>query len=95
MQVYYFLLINNLEGTFNAVAPETISDEQLTKSIANILNKPLFMPNVPRFLMQFFLGDMSELLFTNKKISSQKLIDAGFQFQFPDIQSALHDILKK
>ncbi|MBC7641782.1 MAG: TIGR01777 family protein [Flavobacterium sp.] len=95
VNIYYFILKNNLEGTFNAVAPETISDEKLTKTIAQILKKPLFLPNIPRFIMQLILGDMCELLFTNKNISSQKVIDAGFQFQFPNINLALTDILKK
>ena len=52
------------------------------------------MPNIPRFIMQLILGDMSELLFTNKNISSKKVIDKGFKFKFPNIESALEDILK-
>ncbi len=93
VNIYCFLLKNNSTGVYNAVAPETISDENLTKLIAKILKKPLFMPNIPRFLMQLILGDMSELLFTNKNISSQKIISEGFEFQFPDIDSALNNIL--
>ena len=90
-----FLLKNNSEGVYNAVAPETVSDQKLTKTIARILKKPLFMPNMPRFIMKLILGDMSELLFTNKNISSKKAINEGFKFKFPDIDSALEDILKK
>lgn len=94
VHLYYFLLKNNAEGIYNAVAPETVSDQKLTKTIAKILKKPLFMPNIPRFIMQLILGDMSELLFTNKNISSKKVIDKGFKFKFPNIESALEDILK-
>ena len=93
VNMYYFLATNNLEGTFNAVAPEKTTDEKLTKAIAKILKKPLFMPNIPRFVMQLILGDMCELLFTNKNISSKKIIDAGFKFQFPELNGALEDIL--
>ncbi len=95
VHLYYFLLKNNSEGVYNAVAPETVSDQKLTKTIARILKKPLFMPNMPRFIMKLILGDMSELLFTNKNISSKKAINEGFKFKFPDIDSALEDILKK
>ncbi len=94
VNLYYFLLKNNSEGVYNAVAPETVSDEKLTKAIARILKKPLFMPNIPRFVMQLILGDMCELLFTNKNISSKKAINEGFKFKFPDIDVALEDILK-
>jgi uncharacterized protein len=92
--IYYFLLINNKEGIYNAIAPETVSDQKLTKTIAKTLRKPLFMPNIPRFMMQLILGDMSELLFTNKNISSQKIINEGFVFKFPNIEKAIGDILK-
>ena len=94
VNLYYFLLKNNSEGVYNAVAPETVSDEKLTKAIARILKKPLFMPNIPRFVMQLILGYMCELLFTNKNISSKKAINEGFKFKFPDIDVALEDILK-
>jgi uncharacterized protein len=92
--IYYFLLINNKEGIYNAIAPETVSDQKLTKLIAQKLHKPLFMPNIPRFIMQLILGDMCELLFTNKNISSQKIISEGFVFKFPNIEKAIGDILK-
>lgn len=94
VNLYYFLLKNNSQGVYNAVAPETVSDEKLTKAIARILKKPLFMPNIPRFVMQLILGDMCELLFTNKNISSKKAINEGFKFKFPDIDVALENILK-
>lgn len=93
VDLYYFVLKNNHDGVYNAVAPDNVSDEKLTKTIAKILKKPLFMPNIPRFIMKLILGDMHELLFTNKKIISQKAINQGFVFQFPDIESAMKNIL--
>ncbi len=94
-KLYFFLIQKNAEGIYNAVSPEPVSDSFLTKTIAKILNKPLFMPNIPRFFMQLILGDMCELLFTNKNISSQKAINEGFEFDFPKIENALQNILKK
>ena len=94
VNMYYFLIKNNADGEYNAVAPETVSDQKLTKTIAKILKKPLFMPNIPRFMMQLILGDMCELLFTNKNISSKKVINEGFAFKFPEIETAMSDILK-
>lgn len=92
VKIYVFALKNNLEGTFNAVAPNPTSDEELTKSIAKILKKPLFLPNIPRFVMKLVLGEMHELLFEDKKISSKKIISQGYEFQFPTIESALKEI---
>jgi uncharacterized protein len=92
--IYYLFLINNKQGIYNAIAPETVSDQKLTKIIAQKLRKPLFMPNIPRFIMQLILGDMCELLFTNKNISSQKIINEGYSYKFPNIEKAIGDILK-
>ncbi len=92
--IYFFFLIKSKEGIYNAIAPETVSDEKLTKTIAKTLGKPLFMPNIPRFIMKLILGEMHELLFTNKNISSQKAIQEGFVFKFPTVVKAIDDILK-
>ena len=92
--IYHFSLINNKEGIYNAIAPETVSDEKLTKTIATVLKKPLILPNIPRFMMKLILGEMHELLFTNKNISSQKIQNEGFKFKFPIVNEALSDILK-
>ena len=94
INLYFFAIKHEFEGTWNAVAPEKISNGDLTKVIAKILEKPLIMPNVPKFFMNVILGEMCELLFTNKNISSQKAINAGFEFKFPTVQEALLDLLR-
>lgn len=91
--MYLFAVENSLEGVFNAVAPHPITNSALTKNIATILEKPLFMPNIPKFVMKLILGDMHELLFDNKKISAQKIISSGFVFQYLTAEKALKDIL--
>jgi len=92
--LYYFALENSWEGTFNAVAPHPITNLELTKLIAKYEKKPLLLPNIPRFAMRLLLGEMHELLFTNKNISSQKAIDWGFTFQFSSADKALENIIK-
>ena len=65
----------------------------MTKAIANHLKKPLFMPNIPKFLMKLVLGEMHILLFTSQKVSSQKAVDNGFEFRYPTLESALKHLL--
>ena len=91
--MYFFAVNNSWEGVYNAVAPHPITNGGLTKTIATILEKPLFMPNIPKFVMRLILGEMHELLFTNKNLSAQKAIDQGFEFQFPTAEKALINIL--
>jgi uncharacterized protein (TIGR01777 family) len=92
--LYCFAIENQLEGAYNAVTSNPVSNKELTEAIANTLNKPLFLPNIPQFIMRLILGEMSYLLFSSKNLSSRKIQDLGFQFQFPDIKGALADLYK-
>jgi len=91
--MYLFAVQHSWEGVYNAVAPNPITNDTLTQTIATLLNKPLFMPNIPKFVMKMLLGEMHELLFTNKKISSQKAIDSGFVYEYTTAEKALTHIL--
>lgn len=94
VSLYYFAVQNSWEGVFNAVSPAPISNETFIKTIAKILKKPLFMPNVPEFVMKTLLGEMSELLFSNTNISAKKTIDKGFVYEYPTIEKALQNIFE-
>jgi hypothetical protein len=91
--LYYFVIQNEIEGVINAVSPNSISNKELTKIMARYLNRPLFLPNIPQFMMKLILGEMSILLFNNKKILPKRTIDLGFKFEFASINEALKDIL--
>jgi uncharacterized protein (TIGR01777 family) len=90
--LYFFAISNDLEGVYNAVSPNPVSNEKLTMAIATVLRKPLFMPKIPKFMMKLLLGEMHELLFENRNISSQKIIEKGFVFKYMTIENALENI---
>lgn len=94
--MYEFALKNpEIEGSYNASAPQHTTNENLTKLIAKVLNKPLLMPNVPSFILKLIFGELADALLEGSRASSEKIIKAGFEFQFPDLQMALEDLLKK
>ena len=92
--LYLFVLENQLEGVFNAVSPNPVSNRELTKAIAVALKKPLWLPNVPEFVIKLMLGEMSYLLFASNNLSSRKIQDLGFQFKHPEIKEAVNALLK-
>lgn len=94
INIYSFVIDNKIEGIVNAVSPNAISNQDLTKLIAKILRRPLFMPNIPQWFMQLILGEMSSLLFTNKNIKPQRVLEMGFKFTYPIPEVALKAILK-
>ena len=92
--LYYFVIQNQIQGIINAVSPHPVSNQNLIKTIARYLNYPLFLPNIPQFVMKLALGEMSILLFNNKKILPKRATEIGFKFQYPTIDEALKNIIK-
>jgi uncharacterized protein (TIGR01777 family) len=91
--LFLYTLENNLEGIFNGVAPNPVTNKDLTKSVAEVLEKPLILPNIPKFAMKLVLGEMHILLFESQRVCSKKIEDEGFQFKFANLKPALEDLL--
>ena len=91
VNIYAFVLANRLEGVYNAVAP--VNNEKLMKTIANVIDKPFFMPNVPKFMMELALGEMHTLLFSSQNVSAKKIIGEGYQFKYLSLEKALQSEL--
>ncbi|WP_292943699.1 TIGR01777 family oxidoreductase [Olleya sp. UBA1516] len=89
--LFLHVLENKLEGVYNGVAPNPETNKQLTKSIAQQLKRPLFLPNIPESLMKLILGEMHILLFESQRVSSKKIEDTGFSFEHYNLQSALQE----
>ena len=92
--IYVYALKNELEGAYNAVAPYPVSQSTLVKTIAKVLDKPYFMPNIPQFAMQLALGEMSTLLFDSQNVSAKKIIGEGYQFKYLSLEKAIEHELK-
>jgi uncharacterized protein len=75
----------NFEGVYNAVAPEHITNKQITKIIAKTFRKPLWLPNIPSFILRLIFGDMSAILLYGSRVSSKKIQKTGFQFNFKNL----------
>ena len=85
---------NEIQGVYNAVAPEHITYQEFAKTIAKILNKPFFFPNVPKIVLKLIFGEMSKLLLEGSRISSEKIQKTGFKFIYPKLKNALENLLK-
>lgn len=90
----YILGIENkdLSGVYNMVAPNPVTNKQLTKAVAKQLHKPLWAPNVPDFILKLLLGEMSNIVLGSTKVSAQKIEAAGFKFKFAELEDALSAI---
>ena len=91
--MFLYVLENRLPKVYNGVAPNPVTNNELTKTIAKVLRKPLFLPNIPRFFMKLILGEMHAILFDSQRVSSKKIEDKGFYFEYNYLEPALQDLL--
>jgi uncharacterized protein (TIGR01777 family) len=82
-----------LHGAYNAVC-DWITNAAITKSIAHVLNKPLLLPPVPGFVMNLIVGEMAVMVVNGSKVSSEKIRQTGFTFQYPELSEALRNLLE-
>ncbi len=93
--IFLHILELGLTGVYNGVGPNPVSNAKLTREIAKALEKPLFLPNIPKVALQLALGEMSYLLFASQRVSSKKIENTGFNFTYTNICTALGEIYKK
>ena len=86
---------DTMRGVYNATGPYAVTNAELTRAIANVLKKPLWLPAVPAFVLKMVLGEMADMVLEGSKVSSKKIQQAGFQFNFPDLNLALDNLLKR
>lgn len=85
---------DKMNGVYNAVAPNPVTNFQMTKQIAKVLNRPFFLPNVPAFILKLVFGEMSSVILMSQNISSKKTEKSGFEFRFIYLIDALRNIYK-
>lgn len=79
---------NSLEGPVNAVSPYPVTNREFSKTLGRVLHRPVFLP-APTPALKLVLGEMSSLLLASQKVSSGKVQDSGFKFQYPRLNTAL------
>ncbi|MBN1251144.1 MAG: TIGR01777 family oxidoreductase [Bacteroidales bacterium] len=93
-RIFLFIIENkNTNSVYNAVSPNFISNYELTKSLAKILKKPFFFPNIPAFIMKLIFGEMSSILIKGSRVSSDKIQKEGFEFKFKNIEDIFTDLM--
>lgn len=92
--ILYLLEKEELNGAFNGSAPHPATNAEFIKTLARQLNRPAMLP-VPAFVLKAGLGEMSRLLLTGADMRPARLIEAGFEFQYPTLDKALAEILKR
>ncbi|MDY3319045.1 TIGR01777 family oxidoreductase [Riemerella anatipestifer] len=92
--IYHHLLENEVKGVFNSVAPNPVTQNEFLNQVQKSKKKYSLPVKVPKFLLRMILGELSDMLTSSAKVSSQKIEQAGYKFKYPNIEDAVEDLEK-
>jgi hypothetical protein len=81
-----------IAGAVNVVAPEPVTNRELSRGLGRALHRPAILP-VPGFALHLLYGEMATIVTTGQRVVPAALLDSGFQFAHPEINAALKDVL--
>lgn len=82
----------DLEGVFNATAPNPVRMAELAQTMGQVMNRPSWLP-VPGFALEALLGDGAMVVLEGQQVLPQRTQASGFNYQYPTVKQALQEIL--
>lgn len=84
----------NLRGAVNVTSPNPVTNEEFTKTLGSVLYRPTFLP-IPEFAVNLVLGEMGDaLLLASTKVIPKRLIEAGYEFKYTELKSAIEHAVR-
>jgi uncharacterized protein (TIGR01777 family) len=85
---------SNMNGAYNASAPEHCTHKIFISKLAEVIKRPVFPAGVPEFVLKILFGEMSAVILEGSRISSEKIIASGYNFKHKALDEALRDIFR-
>ncbi|MDX6497872.1 MAG: uncharacterized protein QOG23_1132 [Blastocatellia bacterium] len=83
----------SIRGPLNIVSPRPVTNEEFTKTLGHVLSRPTAL-SVPAFAARLAFGEMAdEMLLTSQRVIPKRLNDAGFEFEYPELEGAFRKYL--
>ena len=83
-----------LDGPMNGTAPNPVTNRQFTRALGRVLRRPTFLPPVPGVVLRVMMGQFGSVLLTSQRAIPQAALDAGYEFQYAELEAALAAILR-
>lgn len=83
----------DMSGAYNVTAPAPVQNRVLAGKLGTVLNRPDLLP-VPGIALKLVLGEMATTVLDGQRVVPERLLNAGFRFQFTDVETALWDLLR-
>ena len=86
---------NEMSGPYNAAVNDDTTNSIFSKTLARIYGYSIWLPNVPEVVLKIALGEMSKIVLTGRRVSSDKIEKTGFEFKYTNLEEALKDCVKE
>ena len=94
--IYYQAIVDRaMSGPYNAAINDNTTNSVFSKTLACVFGYSIWLPNVPAFVLKLFMGQMAIFVLTGRRVSSDKIEQTGFKFQFKNLEGALRNCLIK
>jgi hypothetical protein len=91
--VNFLLATTAISGPVNVVAPNPVTNAEFTRTLGRVLARPSFFP-VPKLALNLLLGELAhDTVLASQRVVPRRLLEAGFDFQHPTLESALRAAL--
>ena len=90
-RVFLHVMEHGLTGVYNAVAPNPVRHKELMQEIARSMEKKIWLPNVPAFVLKSVMGEMACTVLSSQLVASKKIEDTGFTFFYTNLTRALDE----
>ena len=91
--IFNYVLENDLDGIYNAVAPNPVTNKELVECIAKNMGNSVWLPRIPAVALKLALGEMSHVVLSSQLVSSEKIEKAGYSFKYKNLSKALEDLI--
>ena len=88
----YALENDQMVGTYNAVGPKPATNREVTEAAAKTFDKKYVPIPVPGLALKVVLGEMAKMVVGGNRVSSEKIMEAGFEYDHPKLEPALKHI---
>ena len=96
LQLFIYAIENEkLNGVYNAVATNPVSNKELIDTMAKAKGGLYITAHVPEFILKVMLGEMSIEVLKSATVNNKKIEATGYQFIFPTIGTAVYNLQKK
>jgi uncharacterized protein len=92
--IEWSLTNDQVAGPVNAVAPGPVTMKEFCKALGNVLNRPSWLP-LSEFALRLAFGELASVMTTGQRVSPKVALDGGYQFRYPQLDSALRSIFMR